>query len=53
MITIGAGVKRNIKRFEHELKEMSSDPQKDFLMVDFKDLNGFANKAFPLICRGR
>lgn len=51
VITIGAGVRRDVRRFEDELKQMASDPRKDFLMVDFKDLSSFANEAFPLICR--
>ena len=50
VITIGAGVKRDIRLFEDELKQMCTDPGRDFLMVDFKDLSGFANEAFPLFC---
>ena len=53
VITIGAGVKSAVKRFESELKQMASDPETDMMMVDFEDLSGFANEAFPLICRER
>ena len=51
VITVGAGVKHDIRKFEHELKSMCTDPKRDFLMVDFKDLSGFANEAFPLFCK--
>ena len=51
VITIGAGMKRSIWKFEDELKKMCTDPEHDFMMVDFKDLSGFANEAFPLICQ--
>ncbi len=51
MITIGAGVKQAVWKFEDELKQMCTDPERDFLMVDFDDLSGFANHAFPLICQ--
>jgi hypothetical protein len=50
VITIGAGVRGDVRQFEDELKQMCTDPTRDFLMVDFKDLSGFANEAFPLIC---
>ena len=53
VITIGAGVKADVREFEDELKQMSSNPETDFLTVDFGDLSSFANKAFPLICRDK
>ena len=51
VITIGAGTKRSIWKFQDELKKMCTDPKRDFIMVDFEDLSGFANEAFPLICK--
>ncbi|XP_028404925.1 matrilin-2-like [Dendronephthya gigantea] len=50
IITIGAGTERSIQKFKQELIDMASGPEYAFT-VDFEQLEFFAEKAFPLVCR--
>ena len=50
VMTIGAGKKSEVKLFEKELSDMASSPEYA-MTVDFDQLEYFAEKAFPLVCK--
>ena len=50
VITIGAGKKSEVKLFQKELTDMASAPEYA-MTVDFDQLEFFAEKAFPLVCK--
>ncbi len=50
VITIGAGKEESLRLFRQELIDMASSPEYA-LTVDFDQLEYFAEKAFPLMCK--
>ncbi|CAB3978244.1 Hypothetical predicted protein [Paramuricea clavata] len=50
VITIGAGTKESLRTFKQELIDMASSPEYA-MTVNFEQLEFFAEKAFPLVCR--
>lgn len=50
LVTIGAGKDDSLMKFKKELEEMASGPEYS-MTVNFDELEVFAQKAFPLVCR--
>lgn len=49
VITIGAGSKSSLRIFRQELTKISSGPEYS-LLVDFENIQYFAEKVFPIVC---